>query len=239
MERILQSQGFGSRKACRQLIESAGVSVNGVACDDPQTVFDLAGLQFAVDGVTWAYRPQVYLMLHKPAGFECSRNPQHHPSVLSLLPAQLIERGVQCVGRLDEDTTGLLLLTDDGPWLHALTHPRRHVPKRYLAMLKHPLTDDMVAQLQKGVLLHGETTPLAARDAARAADSTLALTIEQGKYHQVKRMVAAVGNRVTQLHRAQIGYLSLGDLPIGQWCYLTDEEVRLAMQDPTPVDSRS
>ncbi|WP_137937716.1 16S rRNA pseudouridine(516) synthase [Chitinivorax sp. B] len=232
LERILQSQGFGSRKSCRQRIAAGEVTVNGVACDNPQALFELEDLQFEIDSVAWTYQDQVYLMLHKPAGYECSRNPQHHPSVLGLLPAPVVARGVQCVGRLDEDTTGLLLLTDDGAWLHALTHPRRHVPKRYFARLRHELSDDMLMGLRQGVLLHGETELLAARDAARVDTNVLALTIEQGKYHQAKRMVAAVSNRVDQLHRDAIGCLQLGDLPEGQWRFLSNVERDLAQQDP-------
>lgn len=220
LERLLQSQGFGSRKACRALIEAGAVSIGGTLCTDARAEYEPEGLVFTIDEVAWAYRERVYLLLHKPAGYECSRNPQHHPSVLALLPQPLRERGVQPVGRLDEDTTGLLLLTDDGPCLHALTHPRRHVPKRYLARLKHPIDAALLQALHEGVMLHGEQVPLAAPDARAVDTHTLALAIEQGKYHQVKRMVAAAGNRVEQLHRAELGGLTLGGLGVGEWRYL-------------------
>ena len=227
-ERMLQSQGFGSRRYCRQLIESGRVSVNGSEQTDPQLELVCEDLQFTVDGMPWLYRERVYLLLHKPADYECSRNPQHYPSVLSLLPPQLQERGVQCVGRLDADTTGLLLLTDDGPWLHQLTHPKHHVPKRYLITLKHPCDESQLQALHEGVLLHGETEPCRAKNLEVRGERLLAMSIEQGKYHQVKRMLAAAGNRVEALHREQFGKLTLGDLAPGEWCYLDDAQTTLA-----------
>ena len=226
--RMLQSQGFGSRKYCRQLIESGRVSVNGSAQTDPQLELPSENLQFTVDGASWQYREHVYLLLHKPADYECSRNPQHYPSVLSLLPQPLQERGVQCVGRLDADTTGLLLLTDDGPWLHQLTHPKHHVPKRYLITLKHPCNETQLQALHDGVLLHGETEPCRAQDLQVRGERLLAMSIEQGKYHQVKRMLAAAGNRVEGLHREQFGQLTLADLALGEWRYLDEAQKGLA-----------
>lgn len=224
----MQSQGFGSRKQCRTLIEAGRVSVAGAICDAAGQDFATAGLQYSVDGEAWQFRARVYLLLHKPPGYECSRNPQHHPSVLSLLPAPLRERGVQCVGRLDEDTSGLLLLTDDGPWLHRLTHPKRHVPKRYAVRLKHAATEAMLQALQQGVLLHGEEQPVRADELACSEPHTLLLSIDQGKYHQVKRMVAAAGNRVEALHRQRFGQLDLGALAPGEWRYLSAAEQALA-----------
>ncbi|HEY9102938.1 pseudouridine synthase, partial [Chitinimonas sp.] len=131
LERLLQSQGFGSRKAARGLIEAGRVAVNGQPCQKPDTAFTTEGLVLTVDGHDWPWREKLYIALHKPAGVECSRSPQHHSSVFTLLPPHFVERGVQPVGRLDADTTGLLLLTDDGPLNHALASPKRHVPKTY------------------------------------------------------------------------------------------------------------
>lgn len=232
LERMLHSQGFGSRKQCRALIEAGRVTLEGRPCLDWRLEQDWQDVCFHVDDSAWQYRAKVYLMLHKPVGYECSQQPQHHTSVFTLLPEPLRVRGVQAAGRLDQDTTGLLLLSDDGPWLHALMHPRRHVPKRYLAQLKHPLDAEQLQRLQSGVLLHGEQEAVAARDAQQVSERGLSLSIEQGKYHQVKRMVAAAGNRVEGLHRAQIGSLMLGDLPSGAWRYLSAGEVELATQMP-------
>ena len=134
-------------------------------------------------------------------------------------------RGVQPAGRLDQDTTGMLLLSDDGAFLHAMMSPRRHVPKRYVATTKHPVTDDMLQALRDGVLLRDETEPLAATDVMRASSHEIAMTITQGKYHQVKRMVAAAGNRVEALVRIAIGGLPMGNLALGEWRYLAPDEL--------------
>jgi len=140
LERLLQSQGFGTRRGCRQLILAGEVSVAGRVEDNPDATFAPDGLEFSVGGVQWRYREHVYIALNKPPNYECSRKPSHHPGVLSLLPGQIRERDVQPVGRLDHDTTGLLLLSDDGAFIHAQSHPRRHVPKVYAATTFAPVT---------------------------------------------------------------------------------------------------
>ncbi|MGF7192171.1 16S rRNA pseudouridine516 synthase [Robbsia andropogonis] len=235
LESILFSQGFGARRACRALVERGAIVIDGIAQSDPDGEWETAGLTLEVDGQVWPFCDKAYLMLHKPAGVECSRDPQHHASVFSLLPTPLTVRGVQCVGRLDQDTTGLLLLSDDGAFVHAMASPRRHVPKRYHATVKHPLDDVQLRTLHDGVLLHGETAPSRALDTAALSSHRLMLTIAEGKYHQVKRMVAAVGNRVEALHRAAIGTLSLPeDLPPGAWRWLTSDDLA-ALQTPLPA----
>jgi 16S rRNA pseudouridine516 synthase len=226
LESILFTQGFGSRRQCRALIAAGRVSVDGAACNDPDADWPPDGLVFEVEGEPWLYRERAYLMLNKPAGYECSREPQHHLSVFSLLPAQLALRGVQCVGRLDEDTTGLLLLSDDGRFVHAYTSPKRKVPKTYLATTRHPLDDAQLTALREGVLLHGESKPVAAAALARG-DRQLDLTVNEGKYHQVKRMIAAAGNRCEALHRERIGELALpATLAPGAWRWLDESDLR-------------
>lgn len=225
LSQILFSQGFGTRRLCAGLIWNGEVAVNGQTVDDPDAEFETQGLRFTVSGQDWPFADKALILLNKPAGYECSQKPKHHPSVMSLLPAPLRERGVQPIGRLDEDTTGLLLLTDDGTLIHKLTSPKHHVPKVYEARCKHPLTADMVRQLLDGVELKEpegkfQRPPETTRaHAAEIVDETLLrLTLLEGKYHQVKRMVAAVGNRVEVLHRSRFGALDLpADLPPGQW----------------------
>lgn len=224
LDRILQSQGFGSRRQCQALIVRGAVEIAGVRCADPSAEFDTAALTFSVDGVAWPYEAQVYLALNKPAGYECSRIPQHHSSVFALLPEPLRERGVQCVGRLDQDTTGLLLLSDDGQFVHAYTSPKRKVPKIYQVTLKHEFDDSLLEALLSGVLLRDEADPIRALSARRLAPGQLELGIAEGKYHQVKRMIAAAGNRVEQLHRTAIGGYTLpADLAPGTWVRLDAE----------------
>ncbi|HEY4801752.1 MAG TPA: 16S rRNA pseudouridine(516) synthase [Paraburkholderia sp.] len=221
LESILFTQGFGSRRQCRALIADARVAVAGEPCTNPHATFDTAGLVFSVDGEPWPFHERAYIALNKPAGYECSRDPQHHLSVFHLLPPQFAGRNVQCVGRLDQDTTGLLLLSDDGQFVHAFTSPRRKVPKIYVATTRHPLDETQLKALREGVLLHGEREPSAAVAASARGERELELTVLEGKYHQVKRMVAAAGNRVEALHRERIGGFALPPgLAPGAWQWL-------------------
>jgi 16S rRNA pseudouridine516 synthase len=235
LEDILFSQGFGTRRVCAGLIQQGHVTVNGESVDDAGALFETEGLNFTVQGVAWPFQEQAYLMLHKPAGTECSQKPSAWPSIYTLLPAPLRQRpqkgavqGVQAVGRLDQDTTGLLLLTDDGAFIHRMSSPKKHVPKVYEVTAKHPVTQDMVDRLLAGVVLDDDPQPVRAAACAITGEHTLSLTLTEGKYHQVKRMVAAVGNRVEGLHRSRIGGLSLpADLAPGQWRWLTAEDLAL------------
>jgi 16S rRNA pseudouridine516 synthase len=234
LAQVLFSQGFGSRRECEGLILGGFVSVAGAVMNDPFDELDPEGLHFSVRGETWPFRTKALIVLNKPAGHECSQKPKHHPSVYSLLGAPLRRRDVQAVGRLDEDTTGLLLLTDDGSLIHRWTSPKHHVPKVYEIGCKHPVTNDQVQQLLRGVTLIDDPVPVR----AAAAEATgvfngpqaaglgelhgLRMTLTEGKYHQVKRMVAAVGNRVEALHRSRYGALVLpDDLAPGQWRWLS------------------
>ena len=226
LEQILFSQGFGTRHECRGMIALGQVSFNGTTETDPDLDADETVLTFAVKGEEWPYRKTALLMMNKPAGYECSQKPIHHPSVMQLLPPPLRRRGVQPVGRLDADTTGLLIFTDDGNLLHRLTHPKRHVPKRYRVVCKHSPTDAMLRALIDGVRLKDEKDVLAASDIVRVDETTIDMTITSGKYHQVKRMVAAAGNRVEALQRIAFGALCLpGDLPSGRWRWLEGPDV--------------
>jgi 16S rRNA pseudouridine516 synthase len=219
---ILFSQGFGTRRDCQALVLRGDVAVAGRLVDDPDADFDTAGLVFSVQGRAWSYHEKALVMLHKPAGYECSAKPRHHPSVLSLLPTPLRTRGLQPVGRLDEDTTGLLLFTDDGSLIHRLTSPKHHVPKVYDVTARHPITDDQIAALLRGVVLEDDPRPAVALAAVRTGDVTLQLTLAEGRYHQVKRMLAAVGNRCEALHRSRFGSLLLpADLAQGHWAWVT------------------
>ncbi len=226
LERLLQKHGFGTRKACRALIRQERVAVNGTLCDDPFAEVETAGLVFTVDGTDWPYAEFASIVLNKPAGYECSRKPQHHLGVLELIPPQLRERGVQPIGRLDEDTTGMLLLTDDGQLNHVLSSGKRKVPKVYLATTKDALDQAQIDQLLAGVLLNDEPAPIIAAGAEIVAPNLLRLTLTEGKYHQVKRMVAAVSNRVEALHREALGELTLPpDLKPGEWRWLSADDL--------------
>jgi 16S rRNA pseudouridine516 synthase len=202
------------------------VRIGGEVHDDPFEDLKPEGLVFSVRGEAWAYHEKALLMMHKPAGVECSQKPKHHMSVYSLLPAPLRKRDVQSIGRLDEDTTGLLLFTDDGALIHRFTSPKKHVPKVYEVTCKHPVTPDQVQRLLEGVKLVDDPATVQAAAAEATGESTLRLTLTEGKYHQVKRMLAAVGNRVEGLHRSAFGKLVLPvDLAPGQWRWLPGPEV--------------
>jgi 16S rRNA pseudouridine516 synthase len=200
---------------------------------DAAAFFEPRAPRFRVQGTDWDYHEQAYLMLHKPAGIECSQKPSAWPSVYTLLPAPLRQRprkgaapGVQAIGRLDQDTTGLLLLSDDGVFIHRMSSPRHHVPKVYEVTAKHPVDAGQVERLLQGVVLDDDPRPVRAAECMATGENRLRLTLTEGKYHQVKRMIAAVGNRVEALHRSRIGPLELGpQLPPGHWRWLTPAEV--------------
>jgi 16S rRNA pseudouridine516 synthase len=228
LEKILQSQGFGTKKSCRYMVLDGLVEVDGEVVNDIHAEFDPTALCFKVDGEAWQYHEHVYIVLNKPAGVECSRRPKHHRGVLSLLPDQFTARDVQPVGRLDHDTTGLLLLSDDGNFIHAQSHPKRHVSKTYVATTQDPVTPELVAQLTAGVKLTDEPDPLAAK--ARQLDThQIEITLDMGKYHQVKRMLAAAGHHCVALRRSAIGGLTVEALGLEEsgWAYLTPAQLAL------------
>jgi 16S rRNA pseudouridine516 synthase len=200
-----------------------------VVHDNYKTPIETAGLVLTVFDEEWVYREHVYIAINKPKNIECSRKPSHHPGVLTLLPEQFTWREVQPVGRLDHDTTGLLLLSDDGPFIHAQSSPKRHVPKVYQATTQEPVTQALIDRLLAGVQLHDEPAPLAALRCVQRGEHQLDIVLEQGKYHQVKRMLAAAENHCTALHRSQIGGLTLASLGLGEgeWCYLDQSQLDL------------
>ena len=242
LQDILYSQGFGTRRVCAGLIQQGWVQMYGdvpdappQSCTDALAEFAPEGLRMRVQGQDWPYYAKAYVMLHKPAATECSQKPSTYPSIYTLLPSPLRLRpqkgavqGVQAVGRLDQDTTGLLLLTDDGQFIHRMSSPRHHVPKVYEVTVKHPLNAHQIERLCQGVVLDDDPQPVRAAACEAVGPLHLRLTLTEGKYHQVKRMVAAVGNRVEALHRSQIGQLRLPeDLAPGQWRWLDAAQLRL------------
>ena len=247
-QQLLFSQGFGTRRACDALLRAGrvvrvvrvepGDGATTRRADPEETVDAHHGFEFEVDGVRWPYRERALLVLNKPAGHECSTRPTHHPGVLSLLPAPLATRGVQPVGRLDEDTTGLLLLTDDGALLHRLTSPRHHVAKVYEVRTAAPVEPAQVDALREGVLLRDDPRPVRAAACEATGPRSLRLTLTEGRYHQVKRMVAAAGNAVVGLHRSAYGALALpADLAPGGWRWLDGPEAVLGAPAGTPASA--
>ena len=242
LQDILFSQGFGTRRVCAGLVQQGLVYVYEskealapIQQAQSATDFIAEGLRFRVQGVDWPYQDKAYILLNKPTATECSQKPSTYPSIYTLLPSPLRLRpqkgavqGVQAVGRLDQDTTGLLLLTDDGKFIHRMSSPRHHVPKVYEVTVKHPLDEGQVSKLLSGVVLDDDPKPVRAAACEAVSSHHLRLTLTEGKYHQVKRMVAAVSNRVEALHRSQVGGLRLpDDLAPGQWRWLNADDLAL------------
>jgi 16S rRNA pseudouridine516 synthase len=220
---LLYTQGFGTRRECAALVANGCLEVEGAGLvDDVDRDLEVAAdLWFRVrGGVRWPYRERALIVMNKPAGVECSQKPRHHASVYSLLPAPLRQRGVQAIGRLDEDTTGVLLFTDDGQLVHRLTSPKHHVAKVYEVTCKHALDADQIDRLRAGVLLRDDDETVRAAACEATGERALRLTLVEGKYHQVKRMIAAVGNRVEALERSAFGSVRLEGLAAGAWRWL-------------------
>ena len=230
---ILTSQGLGSKRECLSALRFHEVrigyhfngEINWTEVKDPEMKPDLGGLQLHCGMWQLPYHKTLYLALNKPADVECSRSPTSHASVLDFFSEPFRRRGLQPVGRLDADATGLLLLSDDGDFNHIITSPKRKLPKTYRIGVRHHFSPEQQQSLEKGVILKDDSTPTAPAKIRRLSDREIDITITEGRYHQVKRMLGAVGNRVESIHRIAIGELQLGDLSSGEWRYLTSGEV--------------
>ena len=236
LDRWLVTLGVGSRSEMQKLIRKGGVKVDGAIVTEPGKQVDERAVQLMVQGAPVDGRLTRHVMLHKPAGLLTAARDKKQPTVMDLLPEIYAAIGCMPVGRLDKDTTGLLLLTTDGEMNHRLLAPGRHVDKTYRATVDGALNETHIASFAAGMHIP-EDGKEPAFDAAPAtltlekADTGL-LTIHEGKFHQVKRMFAAVGCQVTQLHRVRFGSLTLDEsLPEGQWRELTEEEVAALYAD--------
>ena len=166
-----------------------------------------------------------YFMLNKPQGYVCSTDDPDHPTILYFLDEPVAHK-LHAAGRLDIDTTGLVLMTDDGQWSHRITSPRHHCEKTYLVTLELPLAEDTAEQFTAGVQLHNEDSLTKPAQLEQVSEHVVRLTISEGRYHQVKRMFAAVGNRVVELHRERIGEITMDeDLEPGEYRPLTEAEI--------------
>lgn len=224
LDKLLAGTGRWSRREVKELVRQGQVRVDGVIAAaaeqkiDPSAAVTVAGETVALGGCT-------YLLLHKPAGVLTATEDRRQPTVLELLPAEYRRRGIAPVGRLDKDTTGLLLLTDDGELAHRLLSPKYHVDKRYLAQVDGALGQADVEAFAGGITLADGTECLPA-GLELLSEHRCIVTLRQGKFHQVKRMLASRGAPVVTLHRLSMGALTLPEtlLP-GQWRPLTEAEV--------------
>ncbi|MBB3168573.1 16S rRNA pseudouridine(516) synthase RsuA [Simiduia aestuariiviva] len=213
-----------SRKDVQAAIKAKRVAVDGDAVSSP--AFPVRATDtVTLDGAVLKAAGPRYFMLHKPAGYLCATQDAHHPTVLDLLE-EPNKHGLQIVGRLDLDTTGLLLITDDGRWNHRVTSPRRACEKSYIASLAAPLSPDAPKAFAEGILLRNETHPTRPATVEPLADQRCRVTLCEGRYHQVKRMLGALDNRVLTLHRERIGSIHLDPaLEPGQYRPLTEAEI--------------
>lgn len=219
--KLLQSQGLGSRAKCEFIFENSEIICNG-APFDPETDEFKMGDVLQIDGEVIKTAPFVYLMMNKPVGFEISHKPSMHQSVFTLLPTRMMNRKVQAAGRLDNDTSGALIFSDDGQFIHRLISGKKgkkyEIEKIYVIETADPVTDRQISSLLSGVALHDEPELISASQAWLREDGKLVMGINTGKYHQVRRMIAAAGNHVTGLHRQSVGPYTLPeDLPEGSY----------------------
>lgn len=213
-----------TRSQAGKSIRQGLVSINGEPVKQAARQVSVTD-QVELDGEPLQLIGPRYIMLHKPAGYVCANDDPEHPIVFTLLDEPLVER-LHTVGRLDLDTTGLLLLTDDGQWSHRLSSPKHHVAKTYRVWTADPIPAEAIAQFAAGVMLRGEKEPTKPAQLELVATHEALLTIHEGRYHQVKRMFAAIGNKVERLHRERIGALQLPtELAEGEYRALTHDEL--------------
>ena len=227
LERVLSKAGAGSRVDARGWIRAGRVRVNGQVVRDPDSWIDMGRDRVRLDGKPLHARERVYLLLYKPAGYVTTRSdPQNRPTVYDLIAG--LGTFVSPVGRLDLDTSGLLLMTNDNQLAERVTNPASHVPKTYLVKASMRLTDEQLQQLRDGVdLADGPTRPARVRRVRDSEKYThLEITLTEGRNRQVRRMIEALGATVLKLVRVKIGSISIGTLPIGKWRLLTEREVR-------------
>lgn len=226
LDKFLVSQNIGSRKEAARLVRGGAVTVNGQTAKDPAQKLDPALDRVAVNGREVAYRKHLYIMMNKPAGVLSATEDKHAPTVLDLLPPDLQRRGLFPAGRLDKDTTGLLLITDDGDFAHRMLVPKSHVYKRYQAVTERPVTQEDVEAFAAGIHW-GELQFAPARlwSGEEGGRPVALVEIREGKFHQVKRMFEATGNRVLELRRLAVGGLVLDpSLGPGECRLLSEEE---------------
>ncbi|MGP5407580.1 pseudouridine synthase [Psychrobacter celer] len=218
-----------SRKESKKILHASEVTVNDEVVKDPGLHVDIIN-----DEVLWAGEPlsvatgNRYILLHKPEGFECTLKAKEHPIVTELIAVPELA-SLRIAGRLDVDTTGALLLSDDGSWLHRVTSPKHEHAKVYELTLADPMNEEeqahAIKKVGEGILLEGDYEPTKPATLEFIDEKHARLTLEQGKYHQVKRMMGYFGNKVVELHRASIGHITLDGLEKGDSRFLSAEEV--------------
>jgi 16S rRNA pseudouridine516 synthase len=221
IDQLLASLGYGTRRDARAFVDAGRVSVDGVAASDPGARADAAAVRF--DGEPLDHPGELLLLMNKPAGRVCSHDPSEGPTVYGLLPVRWQQRNppVTSIGRLDKETTGLLLLTDRSALVHRLTSPKHKVPKVYRALLDREPPEGAEGVFSSGtLLLADEVRPCAPAELKRTGPREAEVALTEGRYHQVRRMFASLGCTVVGLTRIRMGDLELGSVPVGSWIEL-------------------
>ncbi len=231
LDKFISSQTALSRKEAQKAIRDKRVTVNGELSRSVDIKIDTEADAVALDGKALTYQTHVYYMMNKPSGVVSATEDRVEKTVIDLLPPELRRKGLFPAGRLDKDTTGMLILTDDGGYAHRMLSPKKHVKKRYIATLDRTPDDSISVRFEEGIVLKDGTVCKSGQ--ASLLDGTrVAVEISEGKYHQVKRMFAALGYHVEALERVRIGALSLdGDLAPGEVREMTKDEADLVFLD--------
>lgn len=229
IDKIIASQGKYSRKEVKALIAKGRVSVDGETVKSSSVKADAAKQRIAVDGKLLDFKENVYLMLNKPQGYVSATEDREHPTVLELVPEEFSGRDIFPAGRLDKDTTGLMIITDDGVLAHNILAPKKHVPKMYHVRLDIAVTEEMRDGFQRGVELNDGVCKSA--ELEQTGEFTAKVTLHEGRYHQIKRMFGCFGAEVVELKRLSMGKLNLPDeLAEGECRELTPDELRLLQE---------
>ena len=225
LDKLLANKAFGSRKEVHQIIKDRRVTINGEITTKKDIHIDIDIDTVAVDGQTVNTTQLYYVKFHKPKGYVTAVEDSTHPVVMDLLPSEYLKMGVVPVGRLDKDTEGLLLLTNDGVWGHSIINGHKHVPKVYYVEFVGELSEEGIQRIKEGIVL-GDGTQCKPALIELLSNQSATITIEEGKYHQVKRMIGAAGGTVSYLKRLTIGHVDLSGIEeVGSVMDLTIDEV--------------
>ncbi len=232
LDKILASQGTLSRKEVKEMIRKGRIQLNGMVVKDSSVKVDENKDIVKVDGTEITLKKHIYIMLNKPQGVVSASDSDKDKTVVDLVPDELYRKGLFPAGRLDKDTTGFVLITDDGDFAHRILSPKNHIFKTYIAGLEHSLSEQDIKSLENGITLGDGTVLKEAKVEVIEGDKPFVrIMICEGKYHQVKRMFAATGNKVVSLHRLKMGQLQLDDaLKPGECREITPEELILVTE---------
>ena len=227
LDKFLVGCAVGSRSQVKDILKAGRITVDGAVIRDAAQKIDPNSQTVCLDGAALSGKRRVVVMLNKPAGYVTATE-DRDPTVMELLPREFLVQDVKPVGRLDKATEGLLLFTNDGDFSNAVMHPSTHIPKLYRVTLRQPMSEEQRLQFEEGIVLDGRrTAPAEVRVVSSAPDRCVTeITLYEGRNRQIRRMCESLGLEVIRLRRSAIGKVKLGMLPVGNWRYLSPEEVR-------------